>query len=99
MSDLHAVAIGLGAWLLVLWAVAVVRLGVWRELHHAYYGAALLAAPWPVAYLAGLAILADDAVQHVVQLQRPAYFSPLHRAYVAAVRATVHAWRRGMWGR
>lgn len=66
------------------------RLG---ELHHLYYGLALGALPWWPVRLLGLALVADDAMQHLVQAQDVAYglpprpdWSPLHRLYVWLVR-------------
>ena len=65
------------------------------EAHHEYWGLALelLAhvAGWPVwvAFVA-LAIMADDTVQHTVQLEHPDFLSPLHRLYVAAAVWLIH---------
>jgi hypothetical protein len=70
----------------LVWLVAVVRLGVWRQLHHFYYGLALL--PFHSTRWAGVAIMADDAVQHFVQLWRSDYRSPLH----LLARVTWYRW-------
>ena len=83
---------------LVVWAVAVIRLGTWRQWHHSYIGLGLLMLPWAFAYtrlevlttpvtLVGLLILVDDAYQHARQCFQPSYESPLHRAYVWVVRS------------
>jgi hypothetical protein len=76
----------------VVWATSVVHLGVWRNLHHFWYGAALyaLGLAFGVDWLlvVGLLVAADDAVQHAVQCSRPEYRSPLH----LLARYTVYRW-------
>ena len=58
---------------------ALERLGEW---HHGYAGLLLYMAPWHAAEIAGLVLLADDALQHAIQLRwNPVYRSPLHRLY------------------
>lgn len=69
--------------LCALWLHATGRLGVTRQLHHALYGTAvvLLGVPlgWPLWVLwAGVGVLADDALQHTLQLYwRASFTSPL----------------------
>lgn len=74
----------------VVWFVSVVKLGVLDEWHHFELGVfvLILAAVFGWAWLAWVAavIMADDAVQHVVQLRRPDFRSPLHLLY----RHTLH---------
>ena len=65
------------------------------EAHHEYWGLALLVLAlglhWPVwVALVALAIMADDTVQHTVQLEHPDFLSPLHRLYVAAAVWLIH---------
>jgi hypothetical protein len=51
------------------------------QLHHGYYGVvliALVAQPW--AFWLGLALWVDDYVQHLIQLVKPSFLSPLHLA-------------------
>lgn len=63
-----------------------------RQAHHGYWGAALYALArllgWSWVAWVGLALLADDALQHAVQrwLRRPAFRSPVHRLYGLAWR-------------
>jgi hypothetical protein len=65
-----------------IWLFAVIRLNVGREWHHEYIGAALVALVWwPWVQWVGVAVMADDAWQHTVQLTRPTYLSPMHRAW------------------
>lgn len=70
----------------VAFAFAVTVIHAWREIHHLYYGLAVVAVAtwldWPqwVAFV-GLVVMADDAAQHVVQIWTPEWRSPLHRAY------------------
>lgn len=63
------------------WLASVLRLGALGELHHFYYGLALYLWPDAPAWAKGLglAVMADDAVQHAVQLRDPDYRSPMHR--------------------
>ena len=70
------------------WLASVVAIGALDEWHHEYIGVAMLALPWRGAQWAGLAVMADDAAQHLVQTRHPAYRSPLHRAY----GATLYRW-------
>lgn len=76
----------------VVWTTSVVHLGVWRQVHHFWYGAALyalgmwLGADWLLVL--GLLVAADDAVQHAVQCSKPEYRSPLH----LLARHTVYRW-------
>lgn len=62
----------------VVWTVAVVRLGAWDEMHHFWTGVWLYAIGLPVA---GLIFMADDAIQHAVQLWRPRARSPINLLY------------------
>lgn len=55
------------------------RHGKVAQIHHGYLGAALMLVPWWPAQLVGLVILADDLVQHLMQLRKPDWLSPLHR--------------------
>lgn len=67
---------------IVVWFIAVARLGALREFHHFYIGMALFilgGESW-VAW-AGVLIALDDAAQHVVQNFRPRYRSPLWHFY------------------
>lgn len=72
--------------LAVVLASALVRLGRVRELHHGYYGFLLALLPWHIPHVLGVVLLADDAMQHAVQVWRPAFESPLHRLYDIAYR-------------
>lgn len=65
--------------LLVIWLLAVLRLGVAVEIHHAWFGIpALSPEVWLWLRFACVIVLLDDAFQHVRQLRHPAYRSPLH---------------------
>lgn len=77
------------------WLYAVARLDLFDEWHHEWIGVALAIAPWGPPWLGvvGLLVMLDDAVQHLVQIRRPAYRSPLHLAY----RYTL--WRAWVWVR
>ena len=67
--------------------------GGFLQWHHYYIGAALLVlvptfGGWWVAvsvalWTLGFVLAVDDAVQHSVQVDDPAYRSPVHRAYTA----------------
>ena len=68
-------------------------LGVFNQIHHYWLGVLLLAtglllqslpvARWvPLAFeWCGVALILDDALQHVVQLFRPSFRSPIHLLY------------------
>jgi hypothetical protein len=77
--------------LLLIGVVSLARLGRLREWHHLYLGALLFLVPWTPSRWVSLVIMADDALQHVVQLVYPNFRSPLHRAYGVAWRL---AWVR-----
>ena len=65
--------------LFVVWAVAVVRLGVAVEIHHAWFGLpAVSPEVWWWLRIVCVLVLLDDTVQHVRQLSNRAYRSPLH---------------------
>lgn len=70
------------------WATSVYAIRADREFHHAYIGAAMLANRRRWMQWLGLAILADDALQHVIQTRRPDYRSPAHLLY----RVTLYRW-------
>jgi hypothetical protein len=61
-----------------VWGFSVARLGVLREWHHFWIGFALTLLPFPWLVALGVLIMWDDAVQHAVQMWKPAYRSPLH---------------------
>lgn len=76
----------------LIWAVSVARLGVMRERHHYWIGLGVLVlgwwlGAWWLAWL-GLLVMADDALQHFVQLRYPEHRSILHLLY----RHTLFAW-------
>lgn len=87
-------AIALALLLLGLFAIAIAELAAddpprarwldWR--HHEYWGLLLVCTPWVVAWCIGLLFMVDDTVQHTIQVDRPAYLSPIHRLYVTAAR-------------
>lgn len=64
----------------VVWGIAVVRLGVWMEIHHAWFGIPALSPEVVIGLrLVCAVVLLDDMAQHVRQLSNRAYRSPLHR--------------------
>lgn len=69
----------------LLFALAVLRLGVHQQLHHFWIGAWAVAvgvfAGEPVMAYVGLALMLDDTLQHLVQLWRPGFRSPGHLLY------------------
>jgi hypothetical protein len=68
--------------LALLLFAALLDLGRLREWHHGYMGILLAGlGVWLPLRIAGLVILADDVVQHLIQTRWPDYRSPLHRAY------------------
>jgi hypothetical protein len=84
----------------------------WREPHHGYYGAALLALalwaaaavhhwPWRVVYGAlavlGAWVLADDIYQHLRQAWQPGYDSSVHRWYVRTLYRWAWVRRLNAW--
>jgi hypothetical protein len=68
---------GAAEFITLVWFGSVVRLRVWRQWHHFWLGVALL--HW--FPLVGLGVMADDALQHAVQLRWPEFRSPLHLLY------------------
>lgn len=74
----------IGAWFLFL---SLALLGRVQEWHHGYLGLLLIGAGifWTPLQYAGLVLLADDAVQHCVQLAKPAFRGPLWRLYAATL--------------
>lgn len=64
-----------------VWGASVYAIHAEGQWHHEYIGAALLAVPNKRVQWLGLAIMLDDAVQHLIQTRRPAYRSPLNRLY------------------
>lgn len=73
-----------------VWGTSIYAVGAGAEWHHAYLGFALLACPSRRVQWVGLAVLADDALQHAIQTRRPAYRSPLHRAYAVTLYRWTH---------
>jgi hypothetical protein len=73
-----------------VWLASVYAIRAEGEWHHAYLGVALLAVPSHKLQWLGLAVLTDDALQHLIQTRRPAYRSPLHRLYAV----TLYRWTR-----
>jgi hypothetical protein len=66
----------------IFWLQAILTLGLWKQIHHFYFGAALVIFTdsfW--LWLLGLFIALDDAVQHTIQETQPSYLSPLHKCY------------------
>ena len=70
------------------WAVSITKLRLWNELHHWVYGAAALTVAYNITdtpplwiIVPSLALMIDDAFQHVRQLDEPTYMSPAHRLY------------------
>lgn len=76
----------------VVWVLACLKLGVLRQWHHFWFGFGLLivalifTAPW--LGVIALIPMVDDALQHAVQIVRPAFRSPLHLLY----RHTLYSW-------
>ena len=70
--------------LFAIWLAAVLVLGVAAEWHHAYFGV-LAISPEVPRYLRwpGAAALLDDTGQHVAQIWRPEFRSPLHELAAA----------------
>ncbi|HEX2725327.1 MAG TPA: hypothetical protein VHN20_05870 [Beijerinckiaceae bacterium] len=66
--------------LFAIWLLAVLRLGVAAEIHHAWLGLPAVSPEvwWPLRIVCALVLL-DDAMQHVRQLRDRSYRSPLHR--------------------
>lgn len=75
-----------------IWAIAVVRLRIWRQWHHEWIGVILFIVGellgWRWLAIVGLLVMADDAGQHAAQLRRPTFRSPLHLLY----RHTLYRW-------
>ena len=75
----------------------------WGEAHHAYWGALLVLAAWPMHLVPlaalGTVLLLDDAWQHAVQRfgDWPAYRSPLHIAYGWVYRRWAWVRRLNAW--
>jgi uncharacterized membrane protein len=74
---------------LVLFAVfvfAIIASSTWHEWHHAYIAVPIIGAavaalvPVWVGWV-GFALLADDALQHLIQIIDPDYRSPAHLLY------------------
>jgi hypothetical protein len=100
---IHLFLLALGVLPAVGWCYAIHELTAtntsvnwWR--HHFWIGLALLLVPlWPVQ-LIGLWLMADDAYQHLRQLDAPSYRSPLHRAWVMVIRWLLsHGWLGHGW--
>lgn len=66
--------------LMVIWLIAVVRLGVALEIHHAWFGIpALSPEVWLWLRIVCAVVLLDDTMQHALQcIIGRAYRSPLH---------------------
>jgi hypothetical protein len=78
---------------IVLWYIAVVRLGVFWQVHHAHVGMVLFAfggSSW-VAWV-GVGLIAEDAGQHLVQWWKPRYSSPVNRLYRLHIWPLLPAW-------
>jgi hypothetical protein len=105
-----AIAVGLAAAFVFGYAVARHELGPrprrtkFLEKHHFYWGATLLAAPaswgwWAIpCWSLGAWWVADDAYQHLRQLQEWAYESPLKRWWIRRVGEWLrHGWWVPSW--
>lgn len=73
-----------------VWGTSVYALGATRQWHHEYVGLLLVAMPDRRIQWVGLAIMVDDAMQHLVQTRHPRYESPLHRAYAVTLYRWTH---------
>lgn len=89
--------------LLVMLMVTLVRLHRVPEIHHGYFGAALVALTyayaWPVAFAwIGVVLLVDDDVQHVAEalgiVPPMADFTPIHKLGALIVGFD---WKRAGW--
>lgn len=78
-----------------VWVGSVVHLDIEAQWHHYWLGLALLLLGawlgWWWCIWFGLVVMADDAVQHLIQCWRPAYRSPLHRLYAVTLYRWTHS--------
>ena len=77
-----------------IWAISVWRLNAWRQWHHEWIGVIAFVVGsflgWTWLSVVGLVVMADDALQHAIQLERPSYRSPLHRLYAVTLYRWMH---------